>query len=497
LLAPSACRPKRDDSESEVAGIGDGANAAVQGISRVVKSGQAMRLVETSFTAADKASPHFKRMVQKEWNVNVALGKEVTMSSQGLSSTGAENAVNGVLVENAFKVASTKRQAEGRAWLEIDLGADEPVTAVTLWASGAALGYAFMRGVGVELLDGGRSVVASRELSREGQKELVQSSLFFEGKTARYIRVLAGIYKQVTLSEVEVWKKTDNVGEGICWRQSQGRGVGTPLDSCREGEKDGALCYPHCPAGYNGVGPVCWESCPSGWRDDGVSCWVDAHIKGSDNSACPGHDKCGLTFAKGCSKCPEGYKNDGCTCRRDAQNFTKKSRGRTAGRELDCAPGKEKDAGLCYNSCSAGSTGVGPVCWQQCGGAYPHPCGAACASTKLACDLSIGEMVQAPVMAALSIGGMIATAGASWAATAPLRTAAQMGARTAVKQALTQVVVDYATGIPVTVAATAADSIAAAAMGSEMEAQEALLALEPTGLAAVAVAFAHPLCDEE
>ena len=45
---------------------------------------------------------------------------------------------------------------------------------------------------------------------------------------------------------------------GGCWLGTYGRGVGTPLDTCPEGQdKNGALCYPQCQSGYNGVGPVC------------------------------------------------------------------------------------------------------------------------------------------------------------------------------------------------------------------------------------------------
>jgi hypothetical protein len=37
------------------------------------------------------------------------------------------------------------------------------------------------------------------------------------------------------------------------------RGVGTIPSSCGAGyEKDGALCYPECRTGWNGVGPMCW-----------------------------------------------------------------------------------------------------------------------------------------------------------------------------------------------------------------------------------------------
>ena len=57
-----------------------------------------------------------------------------------------------------------------------------------------------------------------------------------------------------------------------CWKNSYGRGVGTPVDTCHNSEKDGALCYPRCEGGYDGVGPVCWENCPSDFTDIGVSC---------------------------------------------------------------------------------------------------------------------------------------------------------------------------------------------------------------------------------
>jgi hypothetical protein len=45
-----------------------------------------------------------------------------------------------------------------------------------------------------------------------------------------------------------------------CTKQSYGRTAGVPLHACSEGyERDGALCYPQCKAGFKGVGPVCWE----------------------------------------------------------------------------------------------------------------------------------------------------------------------------------------------------------------------------------------------
>ena len=46
-----------------------------------------------------------------------------------------------------------------------------------------------------------------------------------------------------------------------CTKKSHGRGAGTPIHACADNmDKDGALCYPKCKAGFHGVGPVCWES---------------------------------------------------------------------------------------------------------------------------------------------------------------------------------------------------------------------------------------------
>lgn len=154
----------------------------------------------------------------------------------------------------------------------------------------------------------------------------------------------------------------------IISKPSYGRGVGTVPNDCGPGRQyDAGLCYPLCPAGYRGVGPVCWQICPPGYADDGASCRRNAVIFGSDNSACPWYDKCGLTFARGCSKCPPGYANDGCTCRRDAHIFFKSTTTRGVGTVPGlCPAGKQYDAGLCYPFCGPGYNGIGPVCWGSC-----------------------------------------------------------------------------------------------------------------------------------
>jgi hypothetical protein len=165
---------------------------------------------------------------------------------------------------------------------------------------------------------------------------------------------------------------TNNVQYEVINKPSYGRGVGTVPTNCGPGrEYDAGLCYPPCATGFRGVGPVCWQTCPPGYSDDGATCRHDASIISSDNGACPWYDKCGLTFARGCSKCPPGYANDGCTCRIDANIFGKSTYTRGVGSlPTACPGGREYDAGLCYTPCNPGFTGVGPVCWGTCPTGY-------------------------------------------------------------------------------------------------------------------------------
>ena len=159
----------------------------------------------------------------------------------------------------------------------------------------------------------------------------------------------------------------------------QGRGTGVLPIGCEEAEDEGiALCYAPCDAGYTGVGPVCWEDCPNDYDGGGAFCRKDVHIVSSDNSSCPWYDKCGVTFAAGCSTCPDEYDNDGCTCRRPAHIYAKDTRPRGLGEpKTDCPDDMEYDAGRCYPPCPQGFSGVGPTCWGQCPDLY-QDWGASC-----------------------------------------------------------------------------------------------------------------------
>ncbi len=227
----------------------------------------------------------------------------------------------------------------------------------------------------------------------------------------------------------------------FCWKQSYGRGAGEVLSNqCASGlEKDGLICYKQCKANYNGVGPVCWADCPRKFNDIGAFCqkpssygrgagyavWNEDnckkdHKQGCEKSGAIWYPKCKKGFhAVGCCvcspDCPDGWNDTGTGC-------TKPTYGRGAGETLACKAGLEKDGLLCYPQCKEGMNGVGPVCWQKCPSQQSWDCGAACATTQGQCALAVGKMVVAPIMAAVNI----ATLGASAVATAPAK-AAQVG----------------------------------------------------------------------
>lgn len=204
-------------------------------------------------------------------------------------------------------------------------------------------------------------------------------------------------------------------GALICWKQYTGFPSGTitsitkkittntgkPLSTCNSNQdKDGALCYPKCPAGMHGVGPVCWasttnigigtavqlEDCPAGWNNDGLTCREPLRWDG-----------CCSRFLGGCVGClrggaVRGRLNNGGTCPSGRNKIdglcyagcpagqshvagmpylckanVPLSQGRGVGSPMICKDGEKEIAGLCYNSCEAGSTmqSLG-LCSQNC-----------------------------------------------------------------------------------------------------------------------------------
>ncbi len=81
--------------------------------------------------------------------------------------------------------------------------------------------------------------------------------------------------------------------------------------------------------------------------------------------------------------CSDGFHGIGPVCWNDlAQSY-----GRGVGTPLSSCPGQEKDAGLCYDYCADGFHGVGPVCWNDLPGSYGRgvgtiPWGGSCPDGK-------------------------------------------------------------------------------------------------------------------
>ena len=68
-----------------------------------------------------------------------------------------------------------------------------------------------------------------------------------------------------------------------CWKRAYSRGIGTSVHFCTNGfELHGALCYPVCQDGYQGVITDCYQKCPVGWRNDGHYCYKpDSYLRSS------------------------------------------------------------------------------------------------------------------------------------------------------------------------------------------------------------------------
>jgi hypothetical protein len=225
----------------------------------------------------------------------------------------------------------------------------------------------------------------------------------------------------------------------FCYRQSYGRGVGTPLSTCPAGtEKNGLICYPDCKATYGGVGPVCWQGCPSGYVDTGALCHIDKALTTGGSWVCT-KKKWGVCWWKS-HECPSGYTNAGAFCALNTPSvpsgykgltgldIEKNSYGRGVGTPMDCASGLQEDAALCYKFCNAGYHGVGPVCWQNCPSAMTD-CAAGCTSGKTSCASSTANMVIAPLMVVANVAAIVLTAGAAAGATAEVDASVDAGVK--------------------------------------------------------------------
>ena len=240
-------------------------------------------------------------------------------------------------------------------------------------------------------------------------------------------------------------------------------------------EKDGAIFYPKCKAGFTKVGCcVCSPNCQSGMVDIGVSC-------------------------------------------------TKKTSTRGGGTVPECASDKQYDAGLCYDYCGRGSDGVaakgvGPMCWSE-GPPGWVQCGAGWAKDQQACDTNIADQVLSVVDATLTTALLVGSMGASaagkgtsvWskAAWQSIKKIGKKNAKDALKEAVAANVVSGAADIGRDSASGAIDYIWE--LGELEDAQmtkvekdhaiaqmslNAITWIDPTGWAGVVAAYTKPICKD-
>ena len=222
-------------------------------------------------------------------------------------------------------------------------------------------------------------------------------------------------------------------------------------------EKIGALLYPVPPDGTSCTLNSCMKNCPNGFRDDGLAC---AKL---DNPSRPV-------------------------------------------RTPDCPAGQENQAGLCYNRCNQGYDGVGAVCWGKCSGDFPFECGAGCATTELACALSITEQVVGVLDVAVTTVETVSTFGAATAVNAAIKTAMKEGIKSlvkeltknvskkvgkeALKKELKKEVKGLAKDSAQTLAENQADNLVNLMSGEDFDPTT----LDPTGISGMVKSFIKPIC---
>lgn len=241
----------------------------------------------------------------------------------------------------------------------------------------------------------------------------------------------------------------------FCWKDADGRGVGTVPRSCGPGkELVGLFCYDECPKSGSGMkraGIDCHSICPDGMTDQGLFCRAPEYGRGSGYpwtlgdslnlnaalSRCEakeGTGKCEPWGAVIYPKCKEGYSNFGCCiCRPatpDCQKLGLKKEGQvdlSCAKEIKiasppevgiCGDGQEGDAGLCYKKCPVGYYGVGPVCWKAPPWGWVD-CGMGAAKDAKTCASIILSQVGEVGRLAVTVATLGASMVASEAAGAP------------------------------------------------------------------------------
>jgi hypothetical protein len=131
-------------------------------------------------------------------------------------------------------------------------------------------------------------------------------------------------------------------------------------------ESDGR-CYKNPKKQYECVGSTCKKKCPQNYiATPDKNCILSKNTIPSDNQTCPWNDKCGLSFAKGCSRCPDGYEVDGCNCHLIIDKFKRDTYQRDNGGEPSVCSSSytiDQQTGVCYPDCMTGYIGKGNVCY--------------------------------------------------------------------------------------------------------------------------------------
>ena len=164
------------------------------------------------------------------------------------------------------------------------------------------------------------------------------------------LAAISAVAKVDIFSEPELASLEIVTDEDACWLQAFRRGGGKPTRECPPGtEKSGALCYPPCEEGYNGVGPVCWKKM--------------------------------------------------------------KPKGRGWGRIPKCVNNTVYHMGMCFHNCPSGYQQKGPLCAETCPEHKPYKCGMLCTKDFAQChrermELSMGGFGMVYGIAAVTISSL-------------------------------------------------------------------------------------------
>lgn len=299
-----------------------------------------------------------------------------------------------------------------------------------------------------------------------------------------------------------------------CWKDTYGRGVGTIPAACNDGDYQNGLCYSKCPAGMYGEGPVCWSGCPAGYVDRGPTCHINMELSFPSSW----ENVCHRGLFGECwwireARCPSGYTTVLGVCYLTARSTPagfsgtyldpmKNTHARGVGTiPSNCGSGKQYDAGLCYNNCRSGYSGVGPVCWGQPPSGWVN-CAMGAAKDNTTCATVTSGQVMSFATLAMNAATMGTQAGATAAATSPAKIAwvAKVKAEYTRLKALydaNQVLIRAAMNSPGAGLALGAAIANPDPSPEEMVRLAATIAslMDPTGVANVVESFTYPKCD--